>query len=837
MKSTCSLTIRDSNKKRAVKLWGRFRGRGVWRTAWMLVAVQVCWLTACAARDEQNEPPVAAYWQNQSSEPACLAASMRYPTTASDFKKMLYGYRGFLTVYQGYKHLGHDIVYTEGTAIHPLSCGVIRFYGPATGYGSLAAVVEHKLERPLSAENGEGEQVTFSSFLTIYGHLRKTSSSNGGEALPWKIGDTIKPTDTIGFIQSDAANGDGPEHLHLGIRLQSMAAAQAVDSAWFRGNDSYGEGAYKRYYTDPAAFIPNMEMFLEGNEFGEGDPRGSSMANNHPVGTLLRGASGGPTWMVVSKGHLLDVSSYTHLPFNCAVVVAEQALDCYEPVVFDPVSLELNGRVIKFQGEPQVYKLYPGAGFTPSAFQVFLSYDAFLSWGYKDQDIQTYALSQKIATLGQLQDKGGLGLRPGSLVKGQGQSEVSVAHQSGKRRPIFNWDVFEELGYDADCVYEIEPSTLDLVAGVRSEQVITLDETRQCSVGQATTVCAPGTYTVCDCAGGQIGSRSCKTDGSGYEDCVCPVVEQDAGVLDSGQSEAGLEAGSSPCGGWCGAGTHCDEATGNCVLNEQDASADVQPPPVEQCNGLDDDSDGQADETFTCVSGEFASCLTTCQSPGVRRCHLTLCVWEDCRPAYAEICANGADEDCNGLVDCQDPACVYEPACLPAVDAGTPDSGSVVDSGTVLDAGVPDTGSWDSGPTSACQIHGLPGQMTFVVQAPVVSPEVISVFGWIDYPGWSGIADAPWSGWSWGAPGMPELVFQKGGVYQGTKFVFAPGVSSSAGQAQKAWYCDQSTCPVGSYIMCAGQQEVCRVQNGWPSGGASYVPNSSGWQNIQCLVP
>lgn len=820
MRSNGTLKNYTGKSNRAVKLWKRFRRAGVWRAGYMFVGVIMMAVTwGCSPGDDFEMQPVAAYRQDQNTAPACLAASMRYPTTASDFKQTLYGNRGFLKDYQGYKHLGHDVVYAQGTAIHPLACGVLRFYGPATGYGSLVAVLEHKLEQPLSAENGEGEQVTFSSFLTIYGHLRKTSSLNGGDALTWRVGDTIKPTDTIGYIQSDDLNGDGPEHLHLGIRLQTMAAAQAVDSAWFRGNDTYGEGAYKSYYTDPATFIPNMEMYLEGNEFGEGDPQGSSVANNHPVGTLLRGASGGPTWMVVSKGHLLDVSSYTHLPFNCAVVVAEQVLDCYEPVVFDPVSLELDGRVIKFQGEPQVYKLYPGAGFTPSAFQVFLSYDAFLSWGYDDQDIQTCALSEKTALLGQLQDKGGLGFRPGTLVKGQGQSEVAVAHQSGKRRPIFNWDVFEELGYDADCVYEIEPSTLDLVAGARSEQVITLDEIEQCSSGQASTVCVPGAYITCDCVGGQIGSRSCKTDGSGYEDCICPVVEQDAGVLDSGQPEAGLEAGS-PCGGWCGAGTHCDEVTGNCVLDELDASTDVQPLPVEQCNGLDDDSDGQADEIFTCVSGEFASCLTACQSPGVRRCHLTLCAWEDCRPAYAEICANGADEDCNGLADCQDPACVYDPVCLPAVDAG-----------------VPDTGSWDSGPTSACQTHGLPGQMTFVVQAPVVSPEVISVFGWIDYPGWSGIADVPWNGWAWGAPGVPELVFQKGGVYQGTKFVFAPGVSSSAGQAQTAWYCDQSTCPVGTYIMCAGQQEVCRVQNSLVSGGASYVPNSSGWQNIQCLVP
>lgn len=781
----------------------------------MLVALQVCWLVSCTAREDQTEPPVSAYWQNQSHEPACQAVSMRYPTTASDFKQLLYGNRGFLRDYQGYKHLGHDVVYAQGTAIHPIACGVLRFYAPATGYGTLVAVVEHVLEKPLSVQNGEGEPVTFSSFLSIYGHLRK-SATPGGSALPWKVGETLKPTDIIGYIEKDASNGDGPEHLHLGIRLQSAVAAQAVDTAWFRGNDTYGDGKYKRYYTDPATFIPNLEMFLEGNEFGEGDPQGSSTATNHPTGTLLRTGSGAGLWLVVGRGRVLNVSGYHRLPAECAVVTADQVLDCYQKVGFDPMSMVLDARVVKFEGEPQVYRLYPGAGFVPTAFQVFLSYDAFLSWGYSDADIEVRGLSEKSSVLGQLQDKGGLGFMPGTLVKGLDQSEVAVADQSGRRRPIFNWDVFQELGYEDHCVYGIESSTLEVLAGVRSDQIITLSEVQECGMSGPEQLCVPGSYTACDCANGGAGTCVCLSDGSGYEACTCPVVEQDAGVLDAGQSDTGWDVSSLPCDGWCGAGTHCDEATGNCVLDEQDASSGEQPPQaVEQCNGLDDDQDGQKDEDFVCRSGEFASCLTGCQSPGVRRCHVTLCVWEDCRLAYAEICANGTDEDCNGLTDCQDPACAYNPACPSVIDAGVPDSGVA----------------------SVCQTRGVAGQITFMLQAPVVSPEVISVFGWIDYPGWSGVADVPWSGWAWGLSGATELIFQKGGVYSGTKFVFAPGVSSSAGQAQKAWYCEQSSCPVGTYIMCAGLQEVCRVQNGFLSGGASYTANSSGWQNIQCVIP
>jgi hypothetical protein len=144
----------------------------------------------------------------------------------------------------------------------------------------------------------------------------------------------------------------------------------------------------------------------------------------------------------------------------------------------------------------------------------------------------------------------------------------------------------------------------------------------------------------------------------------------------------------------------------------------------------------------------------------------------------------------------------------------------------------------DAGNSSGpCATQGVLGKTTFIINAPVTPSHVISIYGWVHYPNWSGIPDVPWSGWVWGLPNMTQMSFQEGDAYQGAKYIFAPGLSSGPGQAQTAWYCEQDSCPVGTFIVCHGLQEACRFQDGVLSGGASYTPNSANWQNMQCVLP
>jgi len=488
----------------------------------------LCMLVGCAAgKSDDGSYNRTQNATSSSNQAGCKVTDARYPTTASDFAdaRLLYGHRGFLDVYQNVKHLGRDIVYAEGVPIHPIACGTIRHYSSASGYGTLAAVIEHELTAPITVVNGDGESAQVTRFMSIYGHLRDSEDADGTKILTWKVGDTIGPDDIVGYIQSDALNGDGPEHLHTGIRLQSMSQAQIDDpSAWFRGNDTAGEGLYKKYYTDPATFIPQI---LGDTSTGDEQDAAADQTNNpakathHPIGTLLKNVDDGKYWLVVDSGSILDVSGYQHLRRSCAVNVTSSTLACYTVTGFATLALGLDAKAVKFDGLPEVYRLYPGSGLTPTAYAAFVSYDALLSWGYKDADLAQYPAAQKSTVLGGLTNQGTVGFMPGTVVKGKAQSEIAVANQDGVRRPLFNWDVFTALGYDSTCMYEIESSTLDVTAGPRSADLITLAETAECVGSVPHPICTPGATVPCGCEGNKPGTQSCQNDGLSYGSCVC----------------------------------------------------------------------------------------------------------------------------------------------------------------------------------------------------------------------------------------------------------------------------------------------------------------------------
>jgi hypothetical protein len=118
-------------------------------------------------------------------------------------------------------------------------------------------------------------------------------------------------------------------------------------------------------------------------------------------------------------------------------------------------------------------------------------------------------------------------------------------------------------------------------------------------------------------------------------------------------------------------------------------------------DGMDNDANGLSDEGCTCTIGEMQGCWTgaatrrgvgACRD-GVQTCESygefaswgacvgqampsgeigMNCADEDCDGAALgcsmgcaefETCGNGIDDDCNGLVDCEDPVCSTDPAC------------------------------------------------------------------------------------------------------------------------------------------------------------------------------
>ncbi|MEZ4410451.1 MAG: MopE-related protein [Polyangiales bacterium] len=106
-------------------------------------------------------------------------------------------------------------------------------------------------------------------------------------------------------------------------------------------------------------------------------------------------------------------------------------------------------------------------------------------------------------------------------------------------------------------------------------------------------------------------------------------------------------------------------------------SGEVTPGP-ERCDGMDRDCDGNTMNGCDCMTGATRSCYSGPSAAiGVGICAAgnQTCVpltaggstWGACtgeRFPNAELCTNGVDDDCNGVVDCMDQPCVGDPACL-----------------------------------------------------------------------------------------------------------------------------------------------------------------------------
>ena len=118
-------------------------------------------------------------------------------------------------------------------------------------------------------------------------------------------------------------------------------------------------------------------------------------------------------------------------------------------------------------------------------------------------------------------------------------------------------------------------------------------------------------------------------DGQVDEGCVCTGTQQEECIYKKGECSA------------IGARTCANGQWGQCF------------PPEETCNEEDDDCDGQVDEGLNCggddkcQTGDKDTCLTTCDSIGQKECING--TWTDCIPPL-EVC-NGVDDDCDGIKD------------------------------------------------------------------------------------------------------------------------------------------------------------------------------------------
>ncbi|MBN1771592.1 MAG: hypothetical protein JXB32_10040 [Deltaproteobacteria bacterium] len=164
--------------------------------------------------------------------------------------------------------------------------------------------------------------------------------------------------------------------------------------------------------------------------------------------------------------------------------------------------------------------------------------------------------------------------------------------------------------------------------------------------------CAAGAPVACTTACGSTGTGTCSVECRlpATADCT-PPVEACNGLDDDCDGETDEEQACVP-GEALACTTTCRTAgTGVCSDLCLPPTAAECVPPAETCNGLDDDCDGTADDGFPCLAGSAVSCTTRCGSVGTGVCS-PLCELPtpaSCTPPL-EAC-NGRDDDCDGITD------------------------------------------------------------------------------------------------------------------------------------------------------------------------------------------
>jgi len=167
-------------------------------------------------------------------------------------------------------HLGEDIQKVQGTPINAIGPGTIKLYRAASsGYGELYVVVEHDLGSVFTFTNAYGQTVNTRYIISIYGHLRK-SQVRGGPETGLAVGSQVDSSTIIGYVNNSShpdggspdPNGDGLEHLHLGIRLSTWAEANRIDTYPARGYENNSDmGKYFAKASDVISTLINAQPY------------------------------------------------------------------------------------------------------------------------------------------------------------------------------------------------------------------------------------------------------------------------------------------------------------------------------------------------------------------------------------------------------------------------------------------------------------------------------------------------------------------------------------------------------------------------------------------------
>jgi hypothetical protein len=173
------------------------------------------------------------------------------------------------------------------------------------------------------------------------------------------------------------------------------------------------------------------------------------------------------------------------------------------------------------------------------------------------------------------------------------------------------------------------------------------------------------TLGVGECNGG---IKVCAPDGSAFGPCIGQVTPKPEVVCPDGKDNDCDGVTDNCCVPEAGQPCVVPGGLGACAQGTIECDGTCMPPevvPPETCNGIDDDCNGVVDDNLPLAAGLCFAGVGACQVVGILECQggAIVCDAAPPPPQSQEICGNGVDDDCNGLVDDCDP-------CDP--NAGTP---------------------------------------------------------------------------------------------------------------------------------------------------------------------
>ena len=569
-----------------------------WFTLGFLSAVFAAVLVNCAPINTIPEPGASENELTLDPQTGIpYAHTFQFPVSGFDQSDFGFGFasensrfclqskNGQCTAY-GY-HLGRDTIVKKtpvNTEVVAPADGIVRLTTDVTygGYGSDAqanpayrgclVVLEHEFQG--------GQHVT-----TLLGHL-KCESETVYDALQKKgnpsVGALVKRGQYLGHVGHYWAGSDQSldwHHVHWGMRNGAFDGTNV--NAFVRGYAPKSE-----FTIDPETGIWTHPQWVDPFVIiaAHADPVQSVLADvrHHPSGSLLED-SYGSFWLVTKDDTIApippDVLLADRYDGSRSVLVSDDELNCYQI----GASQKSLGPVTLYQ-RPNSSTVVMAYSNTKERYDV-IRWEALISWGYDASSLT--ADGQVIATIESgYAAKGYRLLRPGTLVKADESSEVSIITTQQTRRAIASGDVFEAMGFSWAKVVSIPQSVIDVVAGPRENELIDFASIHACA---SQPVCPGGG----NCGGGgnpPLPVEVCNgldDDGNGKIDEIfqCKAGSKGGGCITKCNTAGSLVCEAPAC------------AWGSCEPYPENCSNTID----DDCNGLTDCDDAACKGTPACT--------------------------------------------------------------------------------------------------------------------------------------------------------------------------------------------------------------------------------------------